>query len=52
VAERVANPKLFLRMGCIDTKIPNQARAHIWRSDAASWFDLKDAIPEYAEGLP
>jgi hypothetical protein len=23
---------------------------HIWRSDAASWFDPKDQLPEWQEG--
>ena len=33
---------MLLRMGCLDTPITGRPRAHIWRSDSASWFDPKD----------
>src|SRR5215831_10559479 len=26
-------------------------RAHIWRSDGATWFDPKDVAPEFAEAV-
>jgi hypothetical protein len=31
--------------------MPDRAKAHIWRSDGASWFDPKDIAPEFAEGV-
>jgi hypothetical protein len=49
-AERVNQPNVLLRMGCVDTQIAGRAKAHIWRSDAATWFDPNDQTPEYAEG--
>jgi hypothetical protein len=39
-------------MGCLDTDITERPRMHIWRSDAASWFDPKDQLPEWQEGAP
>jgi hypothetical protein len=45
-AERINQPNLLLRLGCLDTAVSETARAHIWRSDAASWFDPKDLTPE------
>lgn len=50
VAERAGQPTIMLRLGCLDTPITDRPRAHIWRSDAASWYDPKDALPELAEG--
>lgn len=50
IADRVAQPVILLRMGCLDTPIAEKARAHLWRSDAASWYDPKDQIPELPEG--
>ena len=49
MAERIAQPNVLLRMGCLDTPVSGPARAHIWRSDAASWYDPKDATPELPE---
>jgi hypothetical protein len=50
-AERVANPHVMLRLGCLDTREKPRALGHIWRSDAASWYDPKDTIPEFAESF-
>jgi hypothetical protein len=52
VAERVAQPTVLLRLGCLDTPITDRPKAHIWRSDAAPWFDPKDQIAEFAEAFP
>jgi hypothetical protein len=52
VAERVGQPTIMLRLGCLDTPIEDRPKAHIWRSDAASWYDPKDQLPEYPEGVP
>lgn len=49
VAEKIAEPALLLRMGCLDTPISPQAIAHIWRSEGATWFDPKDATVECAQ---
>lgn len=51
VAERVDQEKVMLRLGCLDTPIAERPKAHIWRSDAASWFDPKDQLPEFPERL-
>ena len=50
IADRVAQPVILLRMGCLDTPITDKARAHIWRSEGASWYDPKDQVPELPEG--
>jgi hypothetical protein len=50
MAERVDQPVVLLRLGCLDTRIDARPRAHIWRSDAANWYDPKDQLPELPEG--
>jgi len=50
-AERTQMARVLLRLGCLDTPIAEGAVAHIWRSDAASWYDPKIQLPEYAEGI-
>jgi hypothetical protein len=52
MAERVAQPVVLLRLGCLDTAIRDRAQVHIWRTDGASWYDPKAAFPELPEGLP
>src|SRR5258705_11210957 len=42
VAERAGTGTILLRMGCLDTPIAERPKVHIWRSDAAPWFDPKD----------
>jgi hypothetical protein len=49
VAERVNQPTVLLRLGCLDTPIDDKPRAHIWRSDAASWYDPKLELPEFPQ---
>jgi hypothetical protein len=51
MAERVNEQNLLLRLGCLDTPMPDRAKAHIWRSYGATWFDPKDVAPEFAEGV-
>jgi len=51
IAERVNQPNVLLRLGCLDTPMPDRAKAHIWCSDGATWFDPKDVAPEFAEGV-
>jgi hypothetical protein len=50
VAERLATGTILLRMGCLDTVIEARPKLHIWRSEAASWYDPKDPLPEWPEG--
>lgn len=51
MAERVAQPTVLLRLGCLDTNIGAVLQVHIWRSDSASWYDPKQAAPELPKGL-
>lgn len=51
MAERVAQPVVLLRLGCLDTEVQNVPQLHIWRSDAAAWYDPKIGLPEKQEGL-
>ena len=51
LAERPGQPTVMLRLGCLDTPLSERARAHIWRSDGASWFDPKDVLPELPESF-
>lgn len=50
VADRIAQPVILLRLGCLDTPIADRPLMHIWRSDCANWYDPKDQLPEVAEG--
>ena len=50
VAERPGSGSILLRMGCLDTPIEERPKVHIWRSDAANWFDPKEQLPEWPEG--
>jgi len=52
VAERPGTGTILLRIGCLDTPIAERPRVHIWRSEAAPWFDPKDQLPEWQEGAP
>ena len=51
IAERANQPNVLLRLGCLDTPMLDRAKAHIWRSDGATWFDPKDVAPEFADGV-
>jgi len=51
MAERVAQPVVLLRLGCLDTPLGSLPQVHIWRSDAASWYDPGRQLPERPEGL-
>jgi hypothetical protein len=51
MAERVVQPVVLLRLGCLDTPLSDRPQLHIWRSDGASWYDPKAQLPEKAEGL-
>lgn len=51
VTERIKQPSMLLRLGCLDTPIAGRPQIHIWRSEAASWYDTKAQFPEKPEGL-
>jgi len=51
MADRVTQPVVLLRLGCVDTEVGNVPQVHIWRSDAAPWYDPKIGLPEKQEGL-
>jgi hypothetical protein len=51
MAERTAQPVVLLRLGCLDTAAEPPPQLHIWRSEAASWYDPKIQWPEKPEGL-
>ena len=50
VAERVNQPTILLRLGCLDTPIAERPRLHIWRSNAACWYDPADRLPQVERG--
>lgn len=49
VAQR--DDRILLRAGSIDTPIAEKPKVHIWRSDAAAWYDPKDQLPELPQGI-
>jgi hypothetical protein len=52
MAERLDSENVLLRLGCLDTEIEAPERQwHIWRSDAASWYDPAKPLPTLPEGL-
>ena len=50
VAERAETGTILLRMGCLNSPIAERPKVHIWRSDAADWYDPKHTLPEWPEG--
>jgi hypothetical protein len=51
MAERVAQPVVLLRLGCLDTDVRGKPDVHIWRSDGASWYDPTLPVAELPGGL-
>src|SRR5262249_10879577 len=54
-AERPGNPEapVRVRLGTLDTPIDNPRYVgHIWRSEAADWYDPKRLLPEWAQSAP
>lgn len=51
-AERVDHDVMLLRMGCVDGDPEARPAAHIWRSDAACWYDPQAELAELPEGVP
>src|SRR5262249_43222220 len=50
-AERVGQPTVMLRLGCLDTPVTDRPKLHMWRSLGAAWYDPKDQLPERPEGI-
>ena len=38
-----------LRIGTLDTPVPDKPAAHIFVADKAEWFDICDDVPQHAE---
>jgi hypothetical protein len=51
-AERRGQAHVMLRLGCLDTPLADTSAVHIWRSDAASWYDPKVQLREYQQAIP
>ena len=51
VADRIGAPSIVLRLGCLDTAAVGEPKAHIWRSEGASWYDPKAELPELPKGF-
>jgi len=49
VADRPNQPNVLLRLGCLDTPITDRPKLHMWRSEAASWYDPGDVLAEFPE---
>ena len=51
MAERISQPVVLLRLGCLDTPILTERQVHIWRSDAAPWYDPDRSLTQLEWGL-
>jgi hypothetical protein len=51
MAERVGQPVILLRLGCLDTQVAERPQVHIWRSEGASWYDPGMSADELPRGL-
>ena len=49
IAEREGHGHMMLRLGCLDTPVKAKVLGHIWRSDAASWYDPNEPVAVFAE---
>ncbi len=50
MAERLSQPAVLLRLGCLDSDPGSRPAIHIWTSDAATWFEIHDELPQYEKG--
>jgi hypothetical protein len=50
-ADRPNQPVVLLRLGCLDTRLGEVAQVHIWRSDAADWYDPTRHLDEKQQGV-
>ena len=51
MAEWKDQDQLILRIGSVDTPMPEKAVAHIWMSHEASWAETCDSLPKFTEGV-
>jgi hypothetical protein len=51
VADRTAQSVVLLRLGCLDTPVRDRPKAHIWRTEGASWYDPSLQLPELGRGF-
>ena len=52
IAQRDNVDYVLIRVGAIDTEFTERPLGHIWRSDAAPWYDPRDKLPMLPEGAP
>jgi len=50
MAERVDQPVVLLRLGCLDSDPHAHPALHIWTSDASAWHEIHDDLPQYEQG--
>ena len=50
MAERVDQPVVLLRLGCLDSDPHAHPAMHIWTSDASVWHEIQDDLPQYEQG--
>ncbi len=50
-SRRTGNPDVFrVRLGILDADPDRRALAHFWVGSKARWFDIADALPQFALG--
>lgn len=52
IAQRDNVDYVLIRVGSVDTELETRPQAHIWREDAANWYDPKDRLPMLPQGVP
>lgn len=50
MAEWLDKPAVIIRMGCLDSDPDVKPIAHIWREEAAPWYDPEDDLPQLPRG--
>jgi len=52
MAEWADKPAVIIRMGCLDDDPGSRPAMHIWRSEAACWYDPAEQLPQHDRGRP
>jgi hypothetical protein len=52
MAEWVDGPAVIIRLGCLDDDPIARPTMHIWRSEAAVWYDPQTSLPQRQHGRP
>ena len=52
VAAVPSEKRMILRVGSIDSPLPERSVVHIWVSHKADYFDFEDGLPQLPEGVP